>query len=77
ERLASQGNRRAAIAVLDRWTVAAPDDLYARVRLVELLAADEQVELARRRGRRALEVIDESRLREHLIAVLDRSADAE
>ncbi|MGB5364920.1 MAG: hypothetical protein WBN14_01535 [Polyangiales bacterium] len=77
ERLASQGNRRAAIAVLDRWTVAAPDDHYARVRLVELLAADDQVELARRRGRRALEVIDESRLREHLIAVLDRSADAE
>ena len=77
ERLASQGKHRAAIAVLERWTAAAPDDLYARVRLVELLAADDQVELARNRGRRTLEVIDEPKLRKHLIAVLERSVDAE
>ncbi|MGB3052955.1 MAG: hypothetical protein WBB42_18270 [Polyangiales bacterium] len=77
ERLASRGNRRAAIAVLDRWTVAAPDDLYARVRLVELLAADDQVEVAQKRGRRALEVIDEPQLRAHLVAVLERSASSE
>ncbi len=73
ERLASRGHLRAAIAVLDRWTVAAPDDLYARVRLVELLAADAQVEVAHKRGRRALEVIDEPQLRAHLIAVLERT----
>lgn len=77
ERLASQGKRRSAIEVLERWTVSAPDDLYARVRLVELLAADDQVELARNRGRRALEVIDEPQLRKHLIAVLERSVHAE
>lgn len=74
ERLASQGNRRAAIAVLDRWTVAAFDDLYARVRLVELLAADDQLVGAQKRGRRALEVVDEPQLRAHLLAVLERSA---
>jgi len=73
ERLASRGHLGAAIAVLDRWTVAAPDDLYARVRLVELLAADAQVEVAHKRGRRALEVIDEPQLRSHLIAVLERN----
>jgi thioredoxin-like negative regulator of GroEL len=77
ERLASRGNRRAAIAVLERWTAAAPDDLYARVRLVELLAADDQVEVAQQSGGRALEVIDAPRLRAHLIAVLERSASAE
>ncbi|NNE17938.1 MAG: hypothetical protein HKN10_05605 [Myxococcales bacterium] len=74
ERLASRGHLRAAIAVLDRWTVAAPDDLYARVRLVELLAADAQVEVAHERGRRALEVIDAPQLRAHLIAVLERNS---
>jgi len=74
ERLASRGNRRAAIAVLDRWTVVAADDLYARVRLIELLAADEQVVSVQKKGRRALEVVDEPQLRAHLIAVLERSA---
>ncbi len=74
ERLASRGNRRAAIEVLDRWTVVAADDLYARVRLIELLAADDQVAGAQKRGRRALEVVDEPQLRAHLIAVLELSA---
>lgn len=74
ERLASRGNRRAAIAVLDRWTVLAADDLHARVRLVELLVADDQVVSAQEKGRHALEVVDEPQLRAHLIAVLERSA---
>jgi len=74
ERLAARGNRPAAIAVLDRWTLAAPDDLYARVRLVELLAADDQLTGAQKRGRSALEVVDEPQLRAHLLAVLERSA---
>ena len=75
ERLASGGNRRAAITVLDRWAAAAPDDLYTRVRLVELLAADHQVEVAQERGRRALEDIDEPLLRAHLIDLLGSPAD--
>jgi thioredoxin-like negative regulator of GroEL len=77
EKLASRGHLRAAIAVLDRWTVAAPDDFYARVRLVELLAEDAQVEVAHERGRRALDVIDEPQLRAHLVAVLERDASPE
>ena len=77
ERLASRGHLRTAIAVLDRWTVAAPDDLYARVRLVELLAADAQAEVAEKRGRRALEVIAEPQLRAYLIAVLKRTTSPE
>lgn len=74
ERLASRGNRKAAIAVLDRWTAAAPDDLYARVRLIELLAADDQVEVAQKSGRRTLGLINEPLLRAHLLDVLQASA---
>lgn len=70
ERLASRGNLRAAIAVLERWTDSAPDDLYSRVRLVELLVADYQSESAEKHGRRALDVIDDSVLREHLVDIL-------
>jgi len=73
ERLASHGNHQAAIAVLDRWTSAAPDDLYARVRLVELLAADDQLDLAQKSGRRTLELVDEPKLRAHLLDVLEGS----
>jgi len=73
ERLASRGNHQAAIAVLDRWTSAAPDDLYARVRLVELLAADDQLDLAQKSGRRTLELVDEPKLRAHLLDLLEGS----
>lgn len=76
EKLASVGDRRAAIAVLERWTLAAPDDLYSRVRLVELLAADDQVVGAQKRGKRTLEFVDDPRLRARLIAVLESAAES-
>ncbi len=76
ERLASHGYHRAAIAVLEQWTARAPDDLYARVRLVELLLASDRAEAAEKKGRRALEVIDDPLLRAHLIDVLEAPAAA-
>ncbi|MFW2387989.1 MAG: hypothetical protein ACN4G0_06620 [Polyangiales bacterium] len=70
EQLASRGNVRAAIAVLERLAETAPDDLYSRVRLVELLVADYQSEAAEKRGRPTLELIDEPILRSHLVDIL-------
>jgi tetratricopeptide (TPR) repeat protein len=76
EQLASHGHHRGAIAVLEQWTALAPDDLYARVRLVELLQAGDRAEAAQKRGRRALEVIDDPLLFAHLIEVLESPAAA-
>lgn len=70
EQLAAHGHPRSAIAILERWTALAPDDLYARVRLVELLQADNQVKTAENRGRRTLEVIGDPLLRARLVDVL-------
>ncbi len=76
EQLASRGLYPNAIAILDHWTETAPDDLYSRVRLVELLQAERRFEEAENRGRAALAVIDEPRLRQHLAQLLrvDQSA---
>jgi thioredoxin-like negative regulator of GroEL len=74
EQLASHGHHRGAIAILERWTALAPDDLYARVRLVELLQADNRAEAAEKRGRRTLEVIDDPLLLAHLVDVLESPA---
>jgi thioredoxin-like negative regulator of GroEL len=76
EQLASHGHHRSAIAVLERWTALAPDDLYARVRLVELLQADSRTEAAEKQGRRVLEVIDDPLLLAHLIDVLEEPSSA-
>jgi len=76
EQLASRGQRRGAITILEQWTAIAPDDLYARVRLVELLRADHRAEAAGTKGRQALEVVDDPVLRAHLIAVLEAPATA-
>ena len=71
EQLASHGYHRGAIVILERWTAVAPDDLYARVRLVELLQADGRAETAEKSGRRTLEVIDDPLLLARLIDVLE------
>jgi tetratricopeptide (TPR) repeat protein len=76
EQLASRGHHRSAIAILERWTALAPDDLYARVRLVELLQADDRAEAAEKRGLRTLQVIDDPVLLAHLIEVLESPAPA-
>ena len=76
EWLASRGHHRGAIVVLERWTAAAPEDLYARVRLVELLQQTDNAQAAEKRARDALEVIDDPVLRQRLIDVLGASADA-
>jgi tetratricopeptide (TPR) repeat protein len=70
EQLASRGLNRSAITVLEHWTSAAPDDLYSRVRLIELLQTERRFEEAAVRGQRVLEVIDEPRLRAHLTELL-------
>jgi len=76
ERLSSHGLRRNAIDVLERWTAVAPDDLYARVRLVELLLADNRRATAEKVGRETLEVIDDPLLRAHLSHLLEAPAAA-
>ena len=70
EQLASRGHQRGAIAILERWTSGAPEDLYARVRLVELLREANRTQAAENEGRRSLEVVDDPLLRAHLIDVL-------
>jgi thioredoxin-like negative regulator of GroEL len=76
EQLVSRGHRRSAIAILERWASVAPEDLHARVRLIELLQAERRGEEASRRGRRALEIIDDARLRAHLRKLLQSSPTA-
>jgi tetratricopeptide (TPR) repeat protein len=71
EQLASHGHSRSAIAILEQWTALAPDDLHARVRLIELLQADNRADEAERKGRRTLQVIDDPALLAHLIDVLE------
>lgn len=71
EQLASHGHSRNAIAILEQWTELAPDDLYARVRLIELLQADNRSDEAERRGRRTLQVVDDAALLAHLIEILE------
>lgn len=70
ERLVARGHLRSATSVLERWTAAAPDDLYARARLVELLLAQNRRTDAEREGREALGVIDDPVLYVHLSDLL-------
>ena len=76
EQLASRGLRRAAIDVLERWTASAPDDLYARVRLVELLQAEDRTEAAETRGRQTMEVVVDPLLRDRLAELLTQTGAA-
>jgi tetratricopeptide (TPR) repeat protein len=70
ERLAARGLYGPATTILERWTATAPDDLYARVRLVELLHEAGHHEAATEKGRATLPFIDDSLLRAHLVDVL-------
>jgi len=74
EQLVSNGHPRSAIVILERQATLAPGDLYARVRLIELLRADNRTEAAEKRGRRTLQVIDDALLLAHLIEVLESPA---
>ena len=73
ERLAARGLYGPAATILERWTATAPDDLYARVRLVELLQKADQHEAATEKGLVTLPFIDDPLLREHLVAMLGDS----
>jgi tetratricopeptide (TPR) repeat protein len=74
EQLVSNGHPRSAIAILERRATMTPGDLYARVRLIELLRADNRAEAAEKMGRRALQVIDDPVLLAHLIELLESPA---
>ena len=74
EQLASRGLRKSAIAILERWASVAPDDLYSRVRLVELLNDEARSDEARQRGDEALPLIDDPTLRAHLSDVIGSRA---
>lgn len=77
ENLASRGNRKSAIAILERWAAVAPEDLYSRVRLVELLQAERRTADAAALGRETLPLTYDTRLRAHLAALLqERGSDA-
>jgi len=71
ELLAAHGQHQRAIDILEAWTAFAPDDLYARVRLVELLLADARLDAAREMGGETLELVDDPLLRAHLIDLLE------
>jgi tetratricopeptide (TPR) repeat protein len=66
EQLAAQGLRDSAITVLEQWSAMAPEDLYARARLIELLNDERRVDEARRRGQEALPLITDPKLRAHV-----------
>ncbi len=70
EQLASRGLLSSAIVTLEDWSAFAPEDLYARVRLVELLQNDGRIEAARTEGRRILPLITDPLLRGHLTDLL-------
>ncbi|MGB5694870.1 MAG: hypothetical protein WBM46_04385 [Polyangiales bacterium] len=70
ELLVSWGDRPGAVAILESWTASTPNDLYARVRLVELLRADDRIEAALEKALETFEVSDEPRLRARLNEVL-------
>jgi tetratricopeptide (TPR) repeat protein len=74
EQLVSNGHPRSAIAILERRATMAPGDLYARVRLIELLQADNRAEAAEKMGRQTLQVIDDPVLLAHLVEVLESPA---
>ncbi|MGB8332756.1 MAG: hypothetical protein WCE62_21710 [Polyangiales bacterium] len=70
EQLASRGQRAGAIAILEQWATFAPEDIYARVRLVELLMAENRVEAGKAKAREALKIIGDPALRAHLLEVV-------
>ena len=70
ERLAARRLYGPAATILERWTATAPDDLYARVRVVELLQEADQHEAATEKGFSTLPFIDDSLLRAHLSSIL-------
>lgn len=77
EQLAARGQEQAAIAVLKDWASFAPDDLYSRVRLVELLQMGGDSAAAQKLGQEALQLVDQPVLRAHLrklLALHDRAA---
>lgn len=70
ERLAARQLYGPAAAILSRWTATSPDDLYARVRMVELLLAAGEHEAAADTGTATLPFVDDPLLRAHLVAIL-------
>lgn len=72
ERLMSRGLTRSAATVLEHWTAAAPTDLHARVRLVEILLLLDESGAAKEEGQNALPFIEDPQLRVHLEALLAR-----
>ena len=70
ERLAATGREQGAIAILRRWTSSAPEDLYARVRLVELLKQTGNQADAQNLAKRILPLVGDPSLRAHLVAIM-------
>jgi tetratricopeptide (TPR) repeat protein len=77
EQLTAQGLRPSAIAILEQWASVAPEDLYSRVRLVDLLRADRRLDEARSRGWQALPMIDDPILRVRLMQLLGARAEGD
>lgn len=70
ERLAARQLYGPATAVLERWIATSFVDLYARVRLIELLQEAGQHESAAEKGLATLPFVDDPLLRAHLVAIL-------
>ncbi len=71
ERLAATGRKRGAAAILQRWTSAAPEDFYARTRLIQLLRDLGQTDLARAEALALLPLAHDELLRSQLLTLLD------
>lgn len=70
ERLMSRGLTRSAATMLEHWTRAAPHDVQARVRLVEIRMQLGDMEAAAKEGGETLPFVDDARLRVHLQGLL-------
>jgi hypothetical protein len=71
ERLAATGRKRGAVAILRRWTRAAPEDFYARMRLVQLLRDLGETDQARVEALELLPLAQDLLLQSQLLSLLD------
>ena len=71
ERLAATGRKRGAVAILRRWSSSAPEDFYARIRLIQLLRDLGQTDQARAELLELLPIAHEPVLQSQLVSLLE------
>lgn len=71
ERLAATGRKQGAVAILRRWTRTAPEDFYARIRLIELLRDLGEADSARAEALELLPIAHDPVLQSQLLTLLE------